>query len=148
VTAVHMRREGVWRKVGRPGLSMDMGGGEGATAVVAVVAVLVAPGGEDPTLAGQGSDDVGQEMGQEGSSSGGGNNQAAQPIDGGVGKVGGGGEEDDVLVQEDFENELDNSLRPDHRFFAVRALVEGGINCQEMEQKDEATLEQRRRLSP
>ncbi len=35
-------------------------------------------------------------------------------------------EEDDQVFKEAVQDELDSRLRPDHRFFAVRALVEGG----------------------
>ncbi len=56
-------------------------------------------------------------------------------------------EEDDQLFEEEVKDELDSRLRPDHRFFAVRALVEGGkvarkLNrrMKNLESKDEGFL--------
>jgi len=44
-------------------------------------------------------------------------------------------EEDDLLLEEDGEEELDSRLKPDHRFFAVRALLEGGKTARKLNRR-------------
>ena len=48
---------------------------------------------------------------------------------------GGEQEDNDELVAEEVESELDSSLKPDHRFFAVRAIVEGGKQARKMNRR-------------
>jgi hypothetical protein len=62
---------------------------------------------------------------QDGTSGAGpGNVAGGSGVGEGVGDIDGDGEDD--LLPELERDELDSSLRPDNRFFAVRALVEGG----------------------
>jgi hypothetical protein len=44
-------------------------------------------------------------------------------------------EEDDLVFEEEVEDELDSRLKPDHRFFAVRALVEGGKKARKLNRR-------------
>ncbi len=48
-------------------------------------------------------------------------------------------EEDDQVFEDDVEDELDSRLKPDHRFFAVRALVEGGKKARKLNRRMKAT---------
>jgi hypothetical protein len=66
---------------------------------------------------GRGDQDGGGELGEE----------AGEGAGGDAGGISDGDfEEEDLVLEEDGEDELDSKLKPDHRFFAVRALVEGG----------------------
>ena len=44
-------------------------------------------------------------------------------------------EEDDLVLEDEGEDELDSKLKPDHRFFAVRALVEGGKTARKLNRR-------------
>jgi hypothetical protein len=44
-------------------------------------------------------------------------------------------DEDDLVLEEDGDDELDSRLKPDHRFFAVRALVEGGKTARKLNRR-------------
>ena len=44
-------------------------------------------------------------------------------------------DENDLVQEEDGEDELDSKLKPDHRFFAVRALVEGGKTARKLNRR-------------
>ncbi len=112
-----------------------------------MAAAETAATGDNPTLSEGASVAAGKDVGKVAALSSSGENMAAPPSDGEAGAAGSGGEEEDELVEEDVENELDNSLRPDHRFFAVRALVEGGKTARKLnrrmklpERKDEGFL--------
>ncbi len=41
-------------------------------------------------------------------------------------------DEDDLVLEDEGEDELDSKLKPDHRFFAVRALLEGGKTARKL----------------
>jgi hypothetical protein len=44
-------------------------------------------------------------------------------------------DEDELVLEDDGEDELDSKLKPDHRFFAVRALVEGGKTARKLNRR-------------
>jgi hypothetical protein len=44
-------------------------------------------------------------------------------------------EDDDPVLEDEGEDELDSKLKPDHRFFAVRALVEGGKTARKLNRR-------------
>jgi len=70
---------------------------------------------------GRGDQDGGVEPGEE----------ASERAGGDAGGISDGDfEEEDLVLEEEGEDELDSKLKPDHRFFAVRALVEDGQETQ------------------
>jgi hypothetical protein len=74
-------------------------------------------GGESGTEGGHSGQDGGEEPG----------NEDGERLDGAAGWLSDGDfEDEDPVLEDDGEDELDSKLKPDHRFFAVRASVEGG----------------------
>jgi hypothetical protein len=63
-------------------------------------------------------------------------NDAGERVDGDAGGLSDGDfEEDDLVLEEEGEDELDSKLKPDHRFFAVRALLEGGKTARKLNRR-------------
>ncbi len=86
---------------------------EGGTVTLDVVE---ADGGEPGTDSGHSDREGGEDPG----------NEVGERMDGEAGWLSDGDfEEDDLVLEDEGEDELDSKLKPDHRFFAVRALVEG-----------------------
>jgi len=90
------------------------------------VEVGVAVGGETGMEGGHGEQDGGLVPGIEGGERGDGEE---------AGLSDGDFEEDDLVLEEDGEDELDSRLKPDHRFFAVRALLEGGKTARKLNRR-------------
>jgi hypothetical protein len=116
------------------------GEGLGQDEEAAEAAAAAAEAAADPSRTGPGSEEEANESRQE--------EISAELIGGGnqAGKEGGGGVEDEDLVEDASEDELDSSLKPDNRSFAVRAFVEGGKSARKLNRRMKPG-EQRRWIS-
>jgi hypothetical protein len=82
--------------------------------------------GEQGTDGGHGGQDGGEDPGQVG----------GDGLDGDAGGLSDGDfDEDDLVLEGEGEDELDSKLKPDHKFFAVRTLVEGGKTARKLNRR-------------
>jgi hypothetical protein len=109
--------------------------GDGSDPAAAPAAGPALTGGASPK-AGSSRDDIGGAAAdQDGLENGGGEGGIQQQVGGADAVSGGEQEEYDELVAEEVESELNSSLKPDHRFFAVRAVVEGGKQARKLNRR-------------
>ncbi len=100
--------------------------GDDSDSAAGPAAAPVPIGGDSPQAVWSRDDIGGVAADQDGLGNGGGDGGILRQAGGAGSASGGEQEDDDELVVEEGESELDSSLKPDHRFFAVRAIVEGG----------------------
>jgi hypothetical protein len=97
-----------------------------AEPVVGNADVIAADGGEPGTEGGYSGQEGGEVPG----------NDVGERRDGEAAWLSDGDfEEDDLVLEDEGEDELDSKLKPDHRFFAVRALVEGGKTARKLNRR-------------